>query len=204
MLLLMIAHCESQSATCSTFLMSSQFRDSRLEKKCSSPKCTKPVDDDHRYFDFHSISCNVCHIRRHWSCYGLSKSDYLLIREMSNYPFICPSCRKRCEIQYGVKKMFEEVIGDKLNINLREVGVKDLKIKIEFSVPIDSAEDSLEKVRRSRYDPVPNPIAVEREDEGEPIYEMPKFLRPKTNNASQSFYWNDDGEESNNTKCYYV
>ena len=180
-----------------------------LNEKCSSPNCAKRVDDDHRYFDFHSISCNICNTSKHWSCHGLSKTDYLLIREMSDYPFICTECRKRSQVNYGIKELLTEVVNEKIGfINLTENGnsirIDDVKMKIQLSLSLGSPNtNNASKIRRSRYDPVPNPVAVDREDETEPVYEIPKFsTRDDTN---ENFYYNEkDVDDDENSKCYYV
>lgn len=181
--------------------MSSYCREDKtlLKSKCSSPGCVKPVDDDHRYFDFHSIACAVCESWKHWSCHGLSKTDYLLIREMSDYPFICISCRKRCDKNYNVRRILQELINENVGISLGQKGselmIKDVKVKIELSLHLDPTNDSAENVRRSPYDPVPSPVAVERKDV-EPVYEIPKFLETQALNR--------DEEDESNKMCYYV
>lgn len=178
-----------------------------LNEKCSSPSCVKRVDDDHRYFDFHSISCSICKRSKHWSCHGLSKTDYLLIREMTDYPFICTDCRKRSEVNYGVKELLMEAVNEKIgSINLggngSNIRIDDVKMKIQLSLSLDSPNtNNTSKIRRSRYDPVPNPVPVDREDDAtEPVYEMPNFS--KRDNRNENFYYNE--KEDQNSKCYYV
>lgn len=181
--------------------MSSYCRKDKTEfnSKCSSSGCMKPVDDHHRYFDFHSICCAVCNSSKHWSCHGLSKTDYLLIREMNDYPFICPSCRSRCDTNYRLKNVLEELINEKIGISIGQRGrvllVHDVKVNLELALSLDHGDEAAEIPRKSGYDSVPSPVALEKNDV-EPVYEVPKF------HDTQPARGNEDDEASK--ICYYV